>query len=481
MADVPYVLRPSALERLPLSIRRVANAEMQNIRGQFLPVFFAALDPTRIPAPHDLEIPSEALGTICTLDIPSTAQLALWSRALCRLHHVFKNTRPTFRGTDENHSRISGCLGSCLDVGARNQGFGTTGTRRGGLDALAALVIDSIFLAVPSSSKGIQFLLALTTSCTIPSTLSLALRNIVECLTIALSTLIPATNIEPKSAIGIISVILTSIFQSPGGHQRSPTLRDTDFSTVSSRMHRDSCQNLLGLSFTKSSLPAPFYYTVLRGISEPFYEVQKLATSESFRVSPFFRNMLMQRFDDQAEVSPRGCDNPKDWGETEFRRCSVCKAFRYCSKNCQLGDWLRTHRRAMPPRIATCIKVGSRCTSTAPKFTHHTDTDEHFTSRANIFRDQIPILRDNPKAIVETFPVSAAREKVPSLNGTLWSERVSQASESDGRMELHVVVLRDGANERCWVMPCPRLPSAGQHGEAGVKAGLQNLPLVQIH
>jgi hypothetical protein len=78
------------------------------------------------------------------------------------------------------------------------------------------------------------------------------------------------------------------------------------------------------------------------------------------------------------------------------------------------------------------------------------------------------------------------------MNGTLWSERVSQASESDGRMELHVVVLRDGANERCWVVPLrantpwardalPRLPSAGEHGEAGVKAGLQNLPLVQIH
>jgi hypothetical protein len=383
---------------------------MQNIinntpvtkRGQFLPVFFAALDPTRIPAPHDLEIPSswdvvnaarEALGTICTLDIPSTAQLALWSRGLVWLQFIltFEGYFPSltefpgpqlcvdfviFSKTLTQHSvaltrTTPGFLAvlahawmlvlEIKDLGRQALGLQSIFTflldadytahyreeiieGAGGLDALAALVIDSISLAVPSSLKGSSISIGaynllhstlyfvwtfdrlsenLTPGNIQPLSAALALRNIVECLTIALSTLIPATNIEPISAIAIISVILTSIFQSPGGHRKIPdAARHGFFHSIIANAPRQLPEPL-GIILHEIIAPCTVYYTVLRGISEPFHEVQKLATSESFRVSPFSetwsafsaivsrRLQLMQCFDDQAGVSPRGCDNPK--------------------------------------------------------------------------------------------------------------------------------------------------------------------------
>jgi hypothetical protein len=67
----------------------------------------------------------------------------------------------------------------------------------------------------------------------------------------------------------------------------------------------------------------------------------------------------------------------------------------------------------------------------------------------------------------------------------LWSERVSQASRSGGRIELHVMSLRVGEKRRLWILPLRNSRSFVADGMAGLVEAFKHFPLqgdvVQIH
>ncbi|KAF7350770.1 hypothetical protein MSAN_01638200 [Mycena sanguinolenta] len=142
MAGIPAVLLPSALDRLPPSIRRVAKAACaldssledanalveilnnttESNLGQFLPVFFAFLHPSLIPTSQDLDVAAlsfrnvhrvhsaqQALNAVYRLEIPAAAQSSLLSRAFAWLQFflMFEEYLPTVAAFDAGNSCVN--------------------------------------------------------------------------------------------------------------------------------------------------------------------------------------------------------------------------------------------------------------------------------------------------------------------------------------------------------------------------------------
>ncbi|KAF8143532.1 hypothetical protein K438DRAFT_2104176 [Mycena galopus ATCC 62051] len=143
---------------------------------------------------------------------------------------------------------------------------------------------------------------------------------------------------------------------------------------------------------------------------------------------------------------------------TEFRRCSGCKVLRYCSEACQIVDWLEEGLRRSHPSPDIHGISTSRDRAFLRFVLHH----DYLEAKGNIISDRIPHPADIPsltlfdyrqgRVKVETFDISAAPQKLP-INTLYLADRMSRAMESDGRMELHVMVLPKGKDGRFWVVP----------------------------
>ncbi|KAJ7302906.1 hypothetical protein DFH08DRAFT_945482 [Mycena albidolilacea] len=178
-----------------------------------------------------------------------------------------------------------------------------------------------------------------------------------------------------------------------------------------------------------------------------------------------FRLEIMQRFDAQNGVSQRGCDNPKCCkigAKTEFKRCSGCKAFRYCSRECQTADWHEgAHRSACPLHRDQYRFVDERFTSRDRAFLRFLLHHDYLQARRKILFDQVPILRDNPDCPAWTMfdyrhggvEIGTHLIDLEGENAPEWLDRVARTVESGGRMQLHVMLLRDGELTKFWVMP----------------------------
>ncbi|KAJ7354426.1 hypothetical protein DFH08DRAFT_955819 [Mycena albidolilacea] len=340
----------------------------------------------------------------------------------------------------------------------------------GSWDALASLVIDTISLVAPSGTNPLSPLnynLLYGVLCFVrrfdgldpkpsanlpPLCAALASRGVVESLTIAVSALTQTTTPDPTSALETILLILASVFLSPGGYHQIPVAaRIGFFHAIIEGGKRRLLDQHVRVILDQILAPSSVYYTVLSGISEAFYDAHKgLAACEAFRRSPIFedwsafaeivsyRLKIMKRFDDRIGMSQRGCDNPKCCKiavKTEFKRCSGCKAFRYCSKDCQIFDWSQgMHKFWHMHRV------------------NYQHTNEILTSRERAFL-RFLLHHDYLEARVETFPMSAALEDKVSIDKYIWADHVRRALDSDGRMELHVMLLRFGDKKDYWILP----------------------------
>ncbi|KAJ7877991.1 hypothetical protein B0H14DRAFT_2712317 [Mycena olivaceomarginata] len=517
MVGIPRELRPSALERLPLSIRRVAQAACApdcsiDRLGQLVDILNNTAKNSRAELVQylpDLETPSssiivhaakQALGAICELGIPAAARVHLLYRGFAWLQFLLKfedylpsMTEPCgsqlcvdfvlfskrsaapmviapgflavlahawklLLKVEDSYRQADGlqCVFAFLQdvknpvhcLEELTEGVG------GSWDALASLVIDTISLVAPSGTNPLSPLnynllygllrfvrrfdgLDPKPSANLPPLCAvLASRGVVESLTIAVSALTRTTTPDPTSALETILLIFASI---------PVAARNGFFRAIIEGGKRRLLDQHVRVILDQILAPSSVYYTVLSGISEAFYDAHKgLAASEAFRRSPIFE-LIMKCFDHRIGVSQRGCDNPK--------------AFRYCSKDCQIFDWSQGMHKFWHMHRVNYQHTNEILTSRERAFLRFLLHHDYLEARGAIFSDKIPIVCDDPedpsftifnylhgRVKVETFPMS-------SIDKYIWADHVRRALDSDGRMELHVMLLRFGNKKDYWILP----------------------------
>ncbi|KAJ7761753.1 hypothetical protein B0H16DRAFT_1455955 [Mycena metata] len=229
-------------------------------------------------------------------------------------------------------------------------------------------------------------------------------------------------------------------------------------------------------------LPAStVYYHMLGTMELALQQVQSLERSAKFRRSKIygaweeFKDLVTERlrvrdiFNAGEEYTLRkACDN-LDCGRIErrgqFARCSDCNAAYYCSKECQKQDWKYGGHRE------SCSWYRSSYLS------QHTPLDirERDFLRALLYYDsrgiryhiqQVLFMHEHPDTPYYTVwnyfrgshvHVSGIHdvEQLPEgLTGDpQWVAHVGRAFKSDGRVDIHIVIISQGDVARFWIVP----------------------------
>ncbi|KAJ7657699.1 hypothetical protein DFH06DRAFT_453167 [Mycena polygramma] len=184
----------------------------------------------------------------------------------------------------------------------------------------------------------------------------------------------------------------------------------------------------------------------------------------------------------------RGCDNAKCCRIADaslFKRCSGCRFSHYCSAECQHIDWRQgQHRKYCDAQSR--LRLGSMrssaigaqpCTASywsarwareraflRALLTH----DYHTMKYSHIFHTQVMFMAESPECTM--FLTMFDYTKGPRVrleiqcveHGTvpryvgddpLWLNALLRASESGGRITLHVMVIPNGGGDRLFVVP----------------------------
>ncbi|KAJ6540550.1 hypothetical protein B0H19DRAFT_1269120 [Mycena capillaripes] len=226
------------------------------------------------------------------------------------------------------------------------------------------------------------------------------------------------------------------------------------------------------------------YYDVVVAVEDALDDIGEILYSEKFQASEllgdwdaFFilaEKRISLKHDLAHSVPTRACDNlecGKIHEREHFRRCSRCKAFYYCSPECQLVDWSRgEHRKECNPHTVLSLAESGSCVLSfrQRQFLRVLVNDDYHEQRASIYKHQIPFLAqhslDGPiftlfdytsfplKVSVHTGAESPIADALGDL-GPEWMHIISRAANSGGRIQLHVIRVPEGNNSRFWVVP----------------------------
>ncbi|KAJ7093588.1 hypothetical protein C8R44DRAFT_396677 [Mycena epipterygia] len=179
----------------------------------------------------------------------------------------------------------------------------------------------------------------------------------------------------------------------------------------------------------------------------------------------------------------RTCDNlacNKQDFKDAFRRCSGCKHFYYCSRECQTADWITGgHRTACSAYREHSLSEHHNLTTLDRGFMRALLDYDYAKFKRKIYDQIIRCMKTHPNAgyfivfdYVSDGPFtvqahSLAEESITleilRKSGTEWEDTVARAASSQGLMTIHVMRAREGNTARYWVIPL-RSPS-GQVNE----------------
>ncbi|KAJ7271922.1 hypothetical protein B0H12DRAFT_670282 [Mycena haematopus] len=136
--------------------------------------------------------------------------------------------------------------------------------------------------------------------------------------------------------------------------------------------------------------------------------------------------------------------------KSEFKRCSGCKACKYCSEACQMRDWQRGHRKFCGWDSGEPETVERRDQSFIRVLLHH----DYMRMKRSILTDELAFLRSNPGTpfyvkfdyYTPYIAGEASVEAVSSfpLDNAMWRYQNARVKESGGRLEMHAIRIADG-------------------------------------
>ncbi|KAJ6553697.1 hypothetical protein DFH09DRAFT_1495223 [Mycena vulgaris] len=264
------------------------------------------------------------------------------------------------------------------------------------------------------------------------------------------------------------------------------------------------------LHLLRDILPASLtYYSVLSSLSVGLDEANR-HTNSAFRTSPSFtvwtdfvtlasqRLEVLKQYDSGALALRRACDNLEARGlhtSHPTLRLANSSAF-YCSQPCQAADWKAGHRKlcAFPGNAhhKHCPHLSAEDRAFLRALLHH----DYEASRPDILARQIQFARAQPQPGAlgfVTFDYSAGGLALAVGPANAGADFGARAARSNGRVELHVMVVSEGmGRKRGTVFPMRSSSAAVHEGVAAFAAaggevtpamigGLLGLEVVRTH
>ncbi|KAJ7775480.1 hypothetical protein B0H16DRAFT_1507539 [Mycena metata] len=242
----------------------------------------------------------------------------------------------------------------------------------------------------------------------------------------------------------------------------------------------------LGFLLTDVLAPSTASFRLLGILRHTYEDVKELAAAQTFVQSATFRPWstfatalswrltVMGVYTRLTVPSKAVCSNI-DCGhidfKTTFKRCAGCKSFLYCSAACQRSDWRDGAHRDICTGYETLRRdtCDENFTSRDRAFTRLLLNQDYLGARDRIQFDEMKTLRDQPgmgtatlfdyrvaPVQITTHTLAAAHAKLP-FPPEIWADWVRRTLRSNGRVQLHIVVLRtncgEGREGRCLIMP----------------------------
>ncbi|KAJ6553296.1 hypothetical protein B0H19DRAFT_1156114 [Mycena capillaripes] len=229
---------------------------------------------------------------------------------------------------------------------------------------------------------------------------------------------------------------------------------------------------------TRTLPAATVYRTVLVELDAQFRNVALMARAEApefqntefYQPWSYFVSLALGRIalvNEMDSYNHKACDN-MECGiinkRTDFKRCSHCRRVYYCSVDCQKNDWRSGGHREM------CQSVR------AFGFTNEPAARTRSFMRALLHKDlmerryhELPLLLDpdhlsylqhnvrsapsNPPVTVLDYTQGYPRMFIDAANAQQaddenhqvhWDEHIARCMRSHGRMELHLMIVKDG-------------------------------------
>ncbi|KAJ7628130.1 hypothetical protein DFH06DRAFT_723085 [Mycena polygramma] len=286
------------------------------------------------------------------------------------------------------------------------------------------------------------------------------------------------------SSFGMLERLLTTTI--PVGHRGFPDALDAldaGLLRLLARCTREFAQELdstLRLFLTKLLPDSLVYYHAVAAVANALDEVGVL---ECKTLSPdwaAFIELAQIRVDIMNDlyaymVSIKTCDNiecAKIRRRSRFRRCSGCKSFYYCSRECQTVDWKRGGHREHCASYTTLTLAESKSCPLDFKERHFMRALAQSYYQDGVYElheQQVVIMAKdaphggvvitlldfthNPVQIsIQPFPDSPLANYLDEL-GAEWSNIVARAVSSRGRLHLHVMLVPQSTKQRFWVVP----------------------------
>ncbi|KAK7045293.1 hypothetical protein R3P38DRAFT_2609718 [Favolaschia claudopus] len=225
----------------------------------------------------------------------------------------------------------------------------------------------------------------------------------------------------------------------------------------------------LRLCFQMILPPALISHALLSALDAGWRDIETSAKEiTGFQIPDFqrmwteFSSLVNERLQvlhafDTSYTAMRACDNLECStldGKKNFRRCSGCRSFYYCSSDCQRADWTRGGHRN------TCCSYGtlligernnddssSRQRSFLRALIHHDYQKQRFTlhSRQAIFLSEFPhgtfLTLYNYMEGAVRIDIKEAPQSFEPLAGPEWKDILSRAAASGGRMGIDVAIF----------------------------------------
>ncbi|KAJ7203547.1 hypothetical protein GGX14DRAFT_461451 [Mycena pura] len=371
----------------------------------------------------------------------------------------------------------------------------------GGIPEFAALMVKHIRCAVPHKQHtpsphdgfallAVFVLLQQTDLFHGPLREPLVTYGIVECLAVALHALCGPEMLLTEQLIPMcFGVLYPSISTFPGFPWFKQALDNGLLRALvlCACRRQQILQTPLHWFLREPLLEMLVYHSVLSSLRPVLDEAKDLADSPGFRSSEYAREWdtfvalaterlaVMERYDSGALCALRACDNVECSAmrkDDELLRCTACRNAFYCSRECQAADWASGHRKLCKNALNRVHEKCPQLTFRDRDFLRALVHSDYLAHRNKLLLMHANFLRGNDQDGAPFFVQFDYRKGFVSMDtGAVpggMAEYAARATRSGGRVELHVVVVKEGTERpRAHVIP---LRSADGRVLAGLKA-----------